>query len=155
MSDTDKQNYELAYHISSNLDDAGVQRARQDVENVVVSHKGTIVFSKDPEKIRLAYPIKHQSYAYFGYFNFNIESGDSISEIKNDLNLSSDILRILVLKIHSDSKTTKEDVVRKLAMAEKRRARMTKQAEKPIKEDDSKISEKEIEEKLEEIIDKL
>lgn len=156
MSDLAKQNYELAFHISPILEDADVQRTRQELEKIVTSHGGVISFSKDPEKIRLAYPIEHQSNAYFGYFSFDLDRGESLNQIRDDIRLNPDILRFLILKQRVETKSSKEDLVRKLAMAEKRRARVAKQAEKQAAHKETpKADEKAIEEKLEEIIEKL
>lgn len=157
MSDTAKNNYEFAYHVSSNLEDADVQKARQELEKIITSHGGVISFAKDPEKVRLAYPINHQTQSFFGYFNFSVESPEeSISKIRDEIKLNPNIFRFLLLKLEPEKKMAKEDLVRKIAAAEKRRMRAVKQAEKPSqKSDEPKVSEKELEDKLEAIIDKL
>ena len=156
MSDAIKQNYELAFHITQNIDEAGVQKTYQELEKFVTSHGGIVLFSKEPEKIRLAYPIKHQAGSYFGFFNFNLESSESVNQIRDELRLSPNIIRFLVLKLKEESKKKKEDIVRRMAVAEKRRARIMKPAEKPgASKDLPKVDEKEIDEKLEEIIEKL
>lgn len=157
MSDTSKQYYELAYHISSNLEEADVQKTRQDLEKIITSHGGLISFAKDPEKIRLAYPIKHQMTAFFGHFNFTLESPDeAVVPIRDEIRLNPNILRFLFLKHMAQPKADKEDLIRRLAMAEKRRARTMKQAEKPAgQKEASPADEKAIDEKLEEIIEKL
>ncbi|MDP3696940.1 MAG: 30S ribosomal protein S6 [Candidatus Taylorbacteria bacterium] len=157
MADTLKQNYELAFQISSNLEEADVQKTRQELEKAVTSHGGVVSFSKDLERTRLAYPIKHQTNAFFGYLNFNLESGEAVHQIRDELRLNPHILRFLILKQEEESKMKQEDVIRRLAIAEKRRIRAMKQAEKPAasKGETPKASEKEIDEKLEEIIEKL
>lgn len=155
MSDTSKQNYELAFQISSNLEEADVQKTRQDLEKAVISHGGIVSFAKEPERVRLAYPIKHQTNAFFGYLNFNLESGEAVHQIRDELRLNSNVLRFLILKQEEESKTRKEDVIRRMAMAEKRRARAIKAAEKPTHKEAEKADEKAIDEKLEEIIEKL
>ena len=156
MSDTAKQTYELAFHISSSLEDADVQKTRQDLEKLITSHGGVISFSKDPEKIRLAYPIKHQLYVNFGFMNFNLESPEAINTIRDEVRLNPSILRFLILKHEEESKKRKEDVIRRIASAERRKARL-KQAEKAVgpKTEESKADEKEIDDKLEEILEKV
>lgn len=155
MTELSKQYYELAFHVTTNLEDADVQKTRQDVENILTSNGGVISFSKDLEKIRLAYPIKHQTSSYFGFFNFNLESPeDSVSKIREDLKLNSNILRFLILKHQLQPKVGKEDLIRKMAAVEKRKLKAAKEADKS-KGDAPKLDEKAIEEKLEEIIDKL
>jgi ribosomal protein S6 len=156
MSDIAKQNYELAFHISASLEDADVQKIRQDLEKLVTSRGGVISFSKELEKIRLAYPIKHQLNVNFGFMNFNLESPDSINEIRDEIRLNPSILRFLILKHEEESKKRKEDVIRRLASAERRRTKL-KQDEKASspKTEGPKADEKEIDDKLEEIIEKL
>ena len=156
MSDTDRQNYELAFHITSNLEEADVQKTRQELEKILTSNGGVISFAKDPERVRLAYPIKHQTNAFFGHFNFNLESPDeSVVKIRDELRLSPNVLRFLILKYKLQPKADKEDLVRRMAMAEKRRVRAIKQTEKPAHKEVSPADEKAIDEKLEEIIEKL
>lgn len=155
MSDLAKQNYELAFQISSNLKESDVQKTRQDLEKAVISHGGIVSFAKDPERVRLAYPIKHQTNAFFGYLNFNLETGEAVHQIRDELRLNPNVLRFLILKQEEESKTRKEDVIRRMAMAEKRRARAAKSAEKPARKEVSSEDENAIDEKLEEIIEKL
>ena len=157
MSDTiEKQIYELAYHLNSSLEEADVQKTRQDLEKIVTSHGGIVLFSKDPERFRLSYPIKHQMNTYFGYFNFNLESIEDVpNQIRDELKMNHNILRSLILKV--EPKNEKEDLAHKLAIAEKRRIRALKQAEKAVgpKTEAPKMDEKAVDEKLEEIIEKL
>jgi|SRR3989344_8987468 len=158
MSELAKHNYELAFHIIPNLDDADVQKTKQDLEKSITSRGGIISFAKDPEKVRLAYPIRHLTSAFFGYFNFSLESSESINQIREDLRGNANLLRSLVLKHIEESQAKKEEAVRRSAMAaEKRRARAMKPAEKPgaSKTEGQKMDEKLVDEKLEEIIDKL
>lgn len=155
MLDVSKQYYELAYHISSNLDEADVQKTRQELEKYITSNGGVVSFSKDPEKIRLAYHIKHQLNSFFGYFNFNLESPEeSLIKIRDDIRLNNNILRFIILKHKVEPKIDKDDLVRKMASAEKRKMKVAKEAEKS-KGEMPKADEKVIDEKLEEIIDKL
>ena len=156
MADLSKQYYELAFHITPNIDEAGVQNTRQDLEKYITSNGGVISFAKDPEKIRLAYPIKHQPNAFFGFFNFNLDSPEeSVMKIRDDLRLNPNILRFLILKHIAEPKMDKEDLVRRMASAEKRKMKAVKDAEKLAKGEAPKADEKEIDEKLEEIIEKL
>lgn len=152
-----KQNYELAFHVVSSLEEAEARKLAQDLERSVTSKGGVVSFSKEPEKIRLSYPIKHQTGAYFGFFNFNLESPESVNQVRDELRLNPAVLRFIILKLKEESKKKKEDIVRRMVMAEKKRARMMKPAEKPgvPKSEIPKVDEKAIEEKLEEIIEKL
>lgn len=158
MLDQVKQNYELAFHLNSNLEEADVQKTRQELDKLITSHGGAISFAKDPERARIAYPIKHQSNTFFGYFNFNLESPESVQSIRDEVRSNPNVLRFLILKLKEESKAKKEGIVRRLAMAEKRRARTIKPERPTIKPPASPVSkadEKLIDERLEEIIEKL
>lgn len=156
MSDLSSQYYELAFHITANLEEADVQKTSQDLEKIITSDGGVISYAKNPEKIRLAYPIKHQTNAFFGYFNFALESPEeSVTRIRDDIRLNSNVLRFLILKHEPEPKADKEDIIRKLASAERRKIKTIKQGEKSTKGEASKLDEKMIDEKLEEIIEKL
>ena len=155
MSDLSKQNYELAFHIIPNLEEVDVQKTKQELEKIVASHGGAVLFSKDPERARLAYPIKHQTNAYFGYLNFNLESPETVSQIRDELRLNQNVLRFLILK-QKEFKSEKDGLANKLAMAEKRRVRAMKQAEQLASpRTEGPVEEAELEKKLEEIIEKL
>src|SRR3989344_1771094 len=116
MSDLDKKNYELAFHIIPNLEEADVQKTKQELEKTVISRGGTVLFSKDPERTRLAYPIKHQGNAYFGYLNFNLESSEpeTVSQIRDELRLNQNVLRFLILR-QEEFKSEKESLANKIA----------------------------------------
>ncbi|MDP3792647.1 MAG: 30S ribosomal protein S6 [bacterium] len=155
MLDQVKQNYELAFHFISNLEEADVQKAKQELEKSITSHGGTVSFAKDPERTRLAYPINHQLNAFFGFFNFNLESPESVQQVRDDIRLNPNVLRFIILKIKDESKAKQEGIVRRLAMAEKRRIRTIKPEKTATKPLAPKADEKLIDEKLEEIIEKL
>ena len=64
--------YELAFHLNPNLEEMQVQQLAQNVENHITFAGGVVSFKKEPEKIRLSYPVKHKKQAYFGYIHFNL-----------------------------------------------------------------------------------
>jgi len=159
MTDLSKQNYELAFHITANLEDADVQKNRQDLEKVITSRGGVISFAKDPDRIRLAYPIKHQTSSYFGYFNFILESPESINEICDEVKANNSVLRFLILKHEARPKAEKEDMIRRMAQAERRKARAAKGPEKTVGQKAEpkmgEAEEKALDSKLEEILEKI
>ena len=159
MSDTDKQNYELAFHITANLEDADVQKNRQDLEKIITSHGGVVSFAKDPDKIRLAYPVKHETSSYFGYFNFILETPESVDQIRDEVKMNNNVLRFLILKHESRPKAEKEDMIRRMAQAERRKQRAAKDPEKTAGQKAEtkmgKEDEKALDSKLEEILEKI
>ena len=159
MSDTSKQNYELAYHITANLEDAEVQKNREELEKTITSHGGVVSFAKNPDRIRLAYPLKHQTSSYFGFFNFVLEMPEAINEIRDEIKMNNNILRFLILKHESRPKAEKEDMIRRMAQAERRKLKAVKDTEKPASQKAEpkmgKEEEKALDTKLEEILEKI
>ena len=66
--------YELAFHLNPDLEEAQAQQLAQNIENYITSTGGVVSFKKEPERIRLSYPIEHKNQAWFGYFHFNLEA---------------------------------------------------------------------------------
>jgi ribosomal protein S6 len=156
MADLVKQNYELAYHVNPDLDDTEIQKTRQDLENLITSNNGVVSFSRDPEKTRLSYVVDKHNNSYFGYFLFDLDSGEAIENIKNTVGSNSNVFRFIVLKYDTEKKD-KKSIVRKMALEEKKKAKVAKQRVKDeiAKSKDIPIKEGEIDKKLEEILDKI
>ncbi|OGM97229.1 MAG: 30S ribosomal protein S6 [Candidatus Yanofskybacteria bacterium RIFCSPHIGHO2_01_FULL_39_8b] len=156
MADLSKQYYELAFHISSNLEEADVQNTKQELERAITSNGGIISFAKELERIRLAYPIKHQTNAFFGYFNFNLELPEEpLDKIKDYLRSSQDVLRFLILKHEPEPKMDKKNLVRKMAAVERRKIKTVQQEKLSTKQEGPRADEGAIDQKLEEIIEQL
>ena len=144
------QNYELAFHVSSNVEETKLPQIKQDLEELIISKGGVISYSKDPERTRLSYPIEHQKQAYFGFIHLSLPSTEEVlKELNESLRLNNEILRYLILKMPSDLQKGK-DMLRQIKMRE-RAERRPKAAPKQVTEKE----EKEIEKQLEEVIEKL
>ncbi|TSC95980.1 MAG: 30S ribosomal protein S6 [Parcubacteria group bacterium Athens0714_26] len=68
--------------------------------NLLSQYKATIVHKAEPVDIRLSYPIKKHSAAYFGYIQFKVNAEDII-KIKESLKLNQSILRFLIINLLS------------------------------------------------------
>jgi len=90
--------YELAYHLDASLEESQVLQMREELEKLVTSHGGMISFSKEPEKARLSYPIRHSRSSYFGYVQFTMPDGEQLAVIDEQLRLNNHIIRYIVLK---------------------------------------------------------
>lgn len=146
----DKQNYELAFHVSSEVPETDLGQMRQDIESLITGKGGVISYSKEPERTRLSYPINHQRQAYFGYVHFGLSSPEEVlKDLDATLRLNNRILRYLIVKMPSDLQKGK-DMLRQIKMKE-RSERKPKAAPKQVTEKE----EKEIEKQLEEVIEKL
>ena len=144
-------NYELAFHINPNLEEAKVREIKQSIEKIITSNKGVISYSKEPEKIRLSYEIKHQGNSYFGYIQFNLSEAQALDELNEQLKLNQDVLRYLIIKLPSDLQK-RQSMLKQVKMRERQEKRAQTKATTPR---ESKKESKELDKKLEEIIEGL
>lgn len=139
-------NYELAFHLNPNLEEAKVQEIKQSIESIITSNKGVISYTKEPEKIRLSYEIKHIGSSYFGYIHFNLSEAQALDELNEQLKLNADVLRYLIVKLPSDLQK-KQSMLKQIKMKEGQEKRAKAKTVTP------EVGEsKELDKKLEEII---
>lgn len=141
------QNYELAFHLNPNLEEAKVQEIKHNIENILTSGKAVISYAKDPEKIRLSYPIKNHGNAFFSYIQFKLEEKPVLEELNEQLKLNSDVLRFMVIKTASDLQK-RQSMLKQVKMRERQEKRAQTKAITPK---DSK----ELDKKLEDILEKI
>ena len=147
--------YELAFHLTPNLEEGNIRQIKEDIDKTITSNGGVISFSKEPERIRLSYPIKHQQTAYFGYVHFNAEDKEKLEEIREYVNANPSIMRFLMIKFDPDLQK-KEDVVKRMASAERaRRAKSVAEDKTAGQKKAAPVEEKVLEEQLEDVIGKL
>ena len=144
----EQQNYELAFHLTPNLEEAKVQETKQALEKAITGRNGNVLFSREPEKIHLSYPIKHNDNAFFGYIQFTIENAEeALKEIPDELKLNNDILRYMIIKVPSAGQR-REAVLKQVKAKERTERRAKEKAATPEET-------KEMEKKLEDILGNL
>lgn len=84
----EKRKYEIGFVLKT--EDASV--ISQSLKN-----RGFVILSENPlTKIRLAYTIKKENFAYFGYVHFEGEPA-AIKNLRTDLKLNPEVLRYLII----------------------------------------------------------
>lgn len=152
MEIINRNNYELAFHIDSNLDESGALKVQEDIQKFVTDAGGNISALKNAEKTKLSYPINHQRFSYFGHVHFGLENGEAITEIDEHIRLHPSILRHLTLKLPSDlqkSKTMAKQA--KIQETISRRASRSKPAPKETRPEESIQMDKQLEDVIEKI----
>src|SRR3989344_8961098 len=142
-------NYELAFHLNPNLEEAKVREIKEKIESIITSNKGVISYSKEPEKIRLSYEIKHIGYSFFSYIQFNLSESMALDELNEQLKLNADVIRYLIFKLPSDLQK-KQSMLKQIKMREGQEKRAQTKTTAPIVGEN-----KELDKKLEEIIEGL
>lgn len=112
----------------------------------------------DFSRIKLAYPIKKESFAYFGYLYFSGKP-ENIKELKNELNPSPKILRFIIISepvmMEENKKQEERQIISEKSSFES--PAPTPAISQPLKEKPEKpktgtLSNEELEKKLEEIL---
>ncbi len=130
-----KQNYELAYIISSKISEEQSQEISRKINNLIQEKQGIVSESQLGKKIALAYPIKKQVFAWFQTTYFSLDSS-ILEQLEKNLKEEKNILRYLILK-------TRKPKIRKPARTPRKPLPVSKS---------SKVELKEIEKKLDEIL---
>jgi len=157
MSDV-RRNYELAFHINQNLEESRIMAIANELKDELTKGGATVTFTKEPERQRLSYEIKHNAGSFFGYIQFNMPTGEDdirgLTGVEEYIKLNNDILRSLILRLPSDAQKS-QALERQLKAKERleKRAQATTKAtptDKPSSVDGEKL-----EKAVEDIIEKL
>ena len=146
--------YELVCLISLDVDENEIKKFSDKIADFVKQEEGEIKEIKEPLVQKLGYPIKRQVSAYIVSFDFNLEK-EKLPLVEEKLKQEPKILRYL-LSVKKVSKKPKKAPRKKLFIAPKTitepvEKEKIKIAEKIKKQ--GKVELKEIEKKLEEILE--
>ena len=134
--------YELTYLIKPEIDEKELNLLSEKIKSLIKEKEGILGKENEPIKKKLGYQIKKKSLAYIRTLEFQLEP-DKLLEIKKEIESQKDILRFLfvVKKIerHRPLLRTIPKTITKPPLAEK--------------EEKKKVELKDIEKKLEEILD--
>ncbi|MCC6934583.1 MAG: 30S ribosomal protein S6 [Candidatus Yanofskybacteria bacterium] len=148
------RNYEFAYHLTTNLDEARVPAIQQEVEALIAKHGGVITFTQQPERKRLSYPIKHQRQSFFAWVQFTSESGELLGDLDEWARLHPEVIRHVTLRLESESdkraQKQAEHLERKAAKAAREGAAQKKTAAETKAADAGKL-----EQQIEDVIGNL
>lgn len=158
---TGTTHYEILFIVPNKFTDDESKTVAGQIEKMIETGGGQITHREYWGKKRLAYEIKHNAFGYYGLFEFDLE-GANLAKIDSNLRLSADVLRhqIIIKKIKSDQEIAKETKIR--AKIDSKKATDAKKIEEktkisstpvsPIKSNDKKVDLKDLDEKLEGIL---
>jgi ribosomal protein S6 len=149
------RNYEFAYHITAQMDEAKAPAIQQDVEGIIAKNGGVITLSQPPSPKRLSYPIKHQRQSFFGWCQFSTTEPEKLlAELDEFARLHPEVLRHVTLKLEheSDKRAAKQaaHLERKAAKQAREGAAVKKTVTEKKSEDQGKL-----EKQLEDVIGNL
>lgn len=151
--------YEILFIMPNRFTDEEAKGVFAKVGQLISSLEGKITLENYWGKKKFAYPIKHEYYGYYGLYEFDLERA-SIAEINNKLRLDNDIVRFLIVKkeVKSEEQVKKDEKIKekietKKAKAKEEDVKEVKKTSKPSKKsEDKKIDLKNLDEKLEDVL---
>ena len=141
MSKTKKasnKHYEILFIIPNKYTDDEARQVYERVEKIIADNGGQITMREYWGKKRLAYEIKQNAFGYYGLFEFDLE-GENLATVDSALRLSTEVLRHQI--VAKKTKTALE-----LAKAEAIRAKIDSKKALAIKQAETKKKEADIEE---------
>jgi len=145
-------NYELSFWFSSRLNDEEIEKKFDNLLKQLEKLGALIIFSQSPQLKQLAYSVKKERNAYFGYIQFEF-SKDSLVHLEEDLKLNDDIIRFMILSVKPKEKQKAPSITfRKPAFKEQKSKTEEETKKEPQKE--KIISLEELDKKLNEILEK-
>jgi len=149
--------YELLFIISNKYSKDELKPIVENVGKIITNNKGKITYSEEWGKKKLAYPIKQFSYGYYFLIEFDLPEGELI-KINDTLRMSNEVLRHMTVakKVQSteEIKEEKEKIEKREARAIKaKQEEKEKEEKKEPKKDKEKVDLKDLDEKLDKILD--
>lgn len=141
MEERDPKKYEIGYLVKNEGEESAVL-------NLLRNYKAQIIEEGKARKIRLAYPIKKETFAQFGFVHF-LMAPELVKEFSSQLRLNAQVLRFIVITLPSEAKMKASEVKFEKAPLRPR----VKSAEPMKKQPPSDMIDNEmLEKKLEEIL---
>ena len=89
LKETPSKEYELSFLLNS-------AEALNLVSEILKRHGSQMIYEGPANQTRLAYPIKKQNSAFFGFSQFSV-APEEVKKIKAELELSPSVLRFLII----------------------------------------------------------
>lgn len=89
--------YELAYLLSPGIAEGDVLARAEEFSRMIEGVKGLVQYSDTPKKRDLAYQIKKEKSAYFGWIKFLLVPG-SVHELVAAVKMKEDVLRFFIVE---------------------------------------------------------
>src|SRR3990170_8619397 len=96
--ETEVKNYEIAYLISPAVREEDVFGVVGKITSLIQESRGLVHKIDEPKRVKLAYPIKKQTWAHFGWTAFSAD-GEGAQQLKKKLSRDASVLRYLIVSI--------------------------------------------------------
>ena len=154
--------YELLFIVPNKFTEDESKAIVKKVEGMIVKEGGKITYREDWGKRKFAYEIQKYDHGYYSLFEFDLE-GINLAKIDRALRMSNEILRhqIVVKQVKTEKQVAKEkEILAKIAaknIAKEEDAKVEEEAkekkEQAKDKDKDKVDLKDLDEKLDNILD--
>ncbi len=155
--ETEPRQYELAYLLSPSVPEDEALGHTHKLNNLIEEVKGLIQHAEQPSRYRLAYPIKKERNAYFGWTAFRCEPAQ-IASLEKRLQTIPELLRFMVIQQDEHKQKPRQIKPFGAAVARPAPARIPQQTPVIIPRETEKTEDKldleALDKKLEEILGK-
>ncbi|MGB9743387.1 MAG: 30S ribosomal protein S6 [Minisyncoccales bacterium] len=134
------KNYELTYLISNELTEEEAQNLQNKIVSYIQEEGGILINQRTPIKKTLAYPVKKKSQAYLAVISYQLLP-EKLSNLEKKIKTEFHLLRYLIVVLPTILPSTKP------------KPKLIKPVIKPSPTKQAKVELKEIEKKLDEILD--
>ena len=145
--------YELLFFISLANEDK-VDLIKKELTEIIESFGGNITGFTDIGKRKFAYPIKRQTHGFFSYARFNLEDKGNLSEINQRISLKGKIMRHSIVRADDIGKPIASFAQTPARELPARKIKAGPAPEKKPAEDKGKANLNDLDEKLNEILEK-
>ncbi|PIU98642.1 hypothetical protein COS61_00280 [Candidatus Wolfebacteria bacterium CG03_land_8_20_14_0_80_40_12] len=143
--DKELKKYEIGFLIK-------VEEDKKELLKILNNYQALIAEEGRVSKINLAYPIKKENFAYFGYLYFSCDP-EKIKELRNELKGLSKILRFIIISRLVSAKKDEVKIRTGASQEVPRQPAPSREAVKTVKAPKAEtLSNEELEKKLEEIL---
>ena len=147
-----QNHYELLFIIPNKFTEGEANSIVAKVKKSITEEEGAITFTEFWGKKRLAYPIKQNSYGYYSLLEFDLD-GEKLARINKILRMSNDVIRFQIVRkkiktaeqLEKEKKISEKIAVKNIAKEQK--------AEEKGRGKEKKLDLKDLDEKLDDILD--
>lgn len=143
MDEKEPKKYEIGYLAKEENDD-------KIIKDLLQGYQAEIIDEGKLQKIKLSYPIKKESSAYFGFIHFSL-SPEKVKDLSGQLKLNSKILRSIVINWPKELEEAQQAIPKRPERPSREKTRPVAEAPKKSRTMEA-IDTELLEKKLEEIL---
>jgi len=149
--------YELLFIIPNKFTEGEANEVSEKTKDLIVKNQGQVTYTEFWGKKQLTYPIKQNEYGYYSLIEFDLP-GINLEKVNKELRMSDEIIRhqIVVKKIRTEKQIAFDKrIAEKIAAKniQKEKAEEEKESAEVEKPKDKKLDLKDLDEKLDNILD--